>query len=383
LEIEGKQRSPLNDDGITHDTHQGQYSTMGKMNQSLKVHVDLLDISKDVQADSDARKMIDLVKNEILASPSQAGTLLRRERPSQEEIGLVQKQVFRFIQPKDKYTALASMLLKSQAFHITYKSTPEERVTVTDLPRTKFKKPYIPVRDYDSSKMATKEEDLHPLSVSHQFPFAGLAKLDTSSLVSEDPRPHVGMDIVSFDAHNPKLYSDEREFINVFQGSFTAWEWSRIENEHSFRLNEYYVRWAMKEAYTKALGLGMGIDFTSFEMKLTPPDQESYDSCLWRYISSQRDGCNLSGSICYLKSQKTEPWQFCFQPLYDQTLGGTQRQSSDAKGCICICVGPFPGESKPSSRFHTAVHWTNLQSLVRWHQPNSTALLESNTCSLS
>ena len=33
-------------------------------------------------------------------------------------------------------------------------------------------------------------------------------------------------------------------------------------------LHEFYIQWSIKEAYTKALGFGMNIDFQSFETEI-------------------------------------------------------------------------------------------------------------------
>jgi phosphopantetheinyl transferase len=41
------------------------------------------------------------------------------------------------------------------------------------------------------------------------------------------------------------------------------------------KLQEFYLRWAIKEAYTKALGLGMNVEFQSFEMRLMEVDGDT------------------------------------------------------------------------------------------------------------
>jgi 4'-phosphopantetheinyl transferase len=331
-----------------------------------KVNLTLINISKEVRDDSEATKIVRLVKDEVLVAPCQASAFLKGENTSREEVGPIQKQVFRFVRVKDKYTALGSMLLKSQAFHLTHTSSASEDRPVVALPRTQYKKPYIPLLDHDL-RSSVRVEDFFPLSISHQFPFVGSAMLDTSNGCSPELRPKVGFDIVVFEGYNRKLYSSEEEFLNVFRDYFTQREWSLINSEKNFRLEEFYCRWAMKEAYTKALGVGMGVEFNSFDMCLLALD-DGRDSGLWHSVSSSSDGSYISGSVSFLREPKSpEMWDFFFLPLDGKDI------DVNYSGCACICIGPFPSPLAPS-RFRTEVEWTDLPSLVKWHLPQATFL---------
>lgn len=344
--------------------------------ESHSVTLTLLDISKQVADDADATRIVRLVQDEVLAAPCHAQSFLHNKNnesttsssSSEDDIAFIQKQVVRFLQTKDKYTALGSTLLKSQAFHVAYKTTPPNR-TVVELPRTEHKKPYIPITmsadcdpsiAYSSIKGEEEEHDVFPVSVSHQFPYVGAVRLDTSNDCTSQPRPHLGMDLVTFDDYNRKLYKSRDDFLNVFQGSFTEREWSVIQSETEWRLQDFYIRWAMKEAYTKALGLGMGIEFDSFDLRLS-----SNDSGLWQAISANPQGIYFCGSVTHLGGE-TPPqlWDFFFLPIYENEL---------PKGCVCICIGPLPSPLDPSSRFRTQVQWTDLDGLIKWHfQPKET-----------
>jgi phosphopantetheinyl transferase len=48
-------------------------------------------------------------------------------------------------------------------------------------------------------------------------------------------------------------------------------------------LKEFYLQWAIKEAYTKSLGLGMAMEFKSFVTMLDAVEN------LWEYISENSD----------------------------------------------------------------------------------------------
>lgn len=334
------------------------------------------DISEQVEEDSDQSEIQRLVKSEILSNCCLASTFLRSEQANASEVESIQKQVLRFLQLKDKYLALGSVLLKSQAFHLTYnsKALRTSSIPVVALPRTEFKKPYIPSRITDDRPNGVKEEDVYPISISHQFPFVGSARIDTSDSYSVAQRPKVGLDIVTFDDYNPRLHSNLQEFMAVFRSSFTAWEWSRIHAEKALHLHEFYVRWSMKEAYAKALGVGMGIQFDSFDTRLSGVDDvENGDtSGLWSQISTCPEGIFLLGSVVFQKSIKpSEFWDFFFIPLYEKKSQNDMMDLAPARGCACVCAGPFPETSQESgdqsTRYRTIVEWTELEKLAEWH----------------
>ena len=212
----------------------------------------------------------------------------------------------------------------------------------------------------DGSSFVEDETCVHPLSISHQFPFVASARLDTN------PTTHhlqVGIDIVMMEPHNAKLYANEEEFINVFSSYFTKWEWSRIHATEEDKLNEFYIRWAMKEAYTKAKGMGMSMDFDSFDMRLVNYDNK-VDDGIWSHIVPHPKGLYASGSVVFHPEGPDEAWEFFFLPLLVGNNNSICEEKGNVNGCVCICLGPFPS---PSSRFRVNVQWTSLEQLVQWH----------------
>jgi phosphopantetheinyl transferase len=72
-------------------------------------------------------------------------------------------------------------------------------------------------------------------------------------------------------------------FLACFQHYFTPLEWKGIKScnwdtSHS-ELHAFFRLWCLKEAYTKALGLGLGLDLLKIEFRM---DQAAF----WR----NRDG---------------------------------------------------------------------------------------------
>jgi phosphopantetheine--protein transferase-like protein len=331
-----------------------------KANESVyKISLTLFDISKKVSNDSGGTKITRLVTEQVLTTPCPARSFLQKKKASPQEVMAIQKQVLRFVKVQDKWTALGSTLIKSQAFHMVCNTVARDR-TVVELPRTEHRKPYIPILDSNYARGDTKEENVFPLSISHQFPFVGAALLTNPIDLSSHL---VGMDIVAFDEYNKNLYSNEDEFLDVFCGSFTEREWECIQGNIGSRMNEFYIRWAMKEAYTKALGVGLGFEFNSFDLRLRSDDDEGESQSLWKCVSARTDGVYLSASVEFLtnEAKPLEHWEFFFLPLCKQDT------SSEISGCACVCIGPFQSSSS-APRFQIDLKWTDIDSLIRWHR---------------
>mmetsp|Transcript_95702 Transcript_95702/g.194503 ORF Transcript_95702/g.194503 Transcript_95702/m.194503 type:complete len:286 (+) Transcript_95702:525-1382(+) len=256
-----------------------------------------------------------------------------------------------------------------------------------------------------------KEENLFAISISHQFPFVGMAKMvhDDRSRNEEDEdnntltrttskhkttaQPTVGLDIVVFEEINPRLYSSDEEFLEVFRDQFTENEWNNgIQNpgfadNPSMRLREFYVRWAMKEAYTKAIGVGMGLEFKSFEIQLRGIDVGDGDNArhgsflasepVWNRVKHRNDKdakppspeC-FQGKIRYSGDTEDECVCFYFLPLAPSPAGATPDAVETAEGCACVCVGPFRGMHVADNdwRNRVTISWTGLERLVRSHE---------------
>lgn len=333
--------------------------------QVHEITLNLFEISKEVRYDADGTKIGNLVAK-VLKNSCKAESCWEKSNQnisSAEEIDSVRKKVLRFLRIRDRWTALGSMLLKSLAYHMV-KNTPDCNRMVVILPRTEHQKPYIPARH---SNEASGEENLHPLSISHQFPFVGSALLENKK---KDAPYLAGLDIVTFDDYNQKLYANEDEFLDVFGGSFAKQEWRAIHAANKEeRLEEFYVRWATKEAYTKALGVGLGFEFDSFEIEfqsLMNGEEEVANTGLWSHICSKEDGAFLSGIVKGgMKAQQNLPevWEFYFLPLFAAKAG----ENSEVSGCACVCVGPFYAPAS-ESRMTVNVSWTSFGSLVDWHR---------------
>lgn len=353
-------------------------------NSGMKVTLSLLNVLEEVNADdSKASKLQELVLTRLddLSEARPADKFLSGDLPTNDDTRYIQNQIFRYLQTKDKYAALASMLLKSQAFHkriTTTSDNVQQNRIVVDLPRTEHKKPYIPIPQ-PLLLLQLEQARSFSISVSHQHPFVGIAELHDntndyhSQSHSQSQSTLVGMDIVVYDEYNQRLYSNEDEFLEVFQDYFTDREWSLIQSQSPHRLEEFYIRWAMKEAYTKALGVGLGANFASMDLLLQRDvEYETSDGGIFTSMSKHGNKVYLQcGTVEYLKEKNKvkEDWDFAFLPLFGDppSTTGTSTGTALPVGCACICVGPLVSPSLKAS-LDVRVDWTNLASLIAWHR---------------
>ena len=323
----------------------------------------------------------------------------------------ISKSVMRFVKPQDRYLALGSVLLKSRAYHQTLSEENEDRpsskrestssqssLALVELPRTKYGKPFIP----QLGKNTECEFDVnghpptavqHTISVSHQFPFVGIARLPACS---QKRSLHVGLDIAMYEAPNPKLYATTSEFLTVFKDSFTPSEWGcivdssaawfgrrRKSDEDSRR--EFYMRWAVKEAYTKALGLGLGHEFGKFEITFDCSEDDDTIGGLADAVdvlgstigSDAEEGDErivakrvaTLGKIGYVEkedvSAKDNVWHFTLLEL--KHLQQSSLADADAAGCACVCIGPLE-EGLDLSGTVVQVEMVSLEDTINWHQ---------------
>jgi len=275
----------------------------------------------------------------------------------------------------------------------------------------------------------------HPMNVSHQFPYVGIinrltlspnSKLDVTISSTDDDndeslRSLLGLDIVSFDesiiGEGKRLYSTFDEFLDVFEGSFTKWEWGRIRRMSSGRekLREFYVRWAVKEALTKALGVGMGLDFSDFETRHegvdTGDNMDGSGDGLWKYIvdeyrrkkeTATDHDCSIYTSAVALRGFVIQPatstsevwspthsgdkpgertiiWDFHFVPLSPPVTNRFNNDTSvtgqEFGGCACVCLGCREDKHgngadqlpPPVSRCTVSIQKRSLDNLIAFH----------------
>jgi phosphopantetheinyl transferase (holo-ACP synthase) len=336
----------------------------------------------------------------------------------------------RFRKESDRWTAFASVLLKSVAFHrstqelLTINHLDDEVVSelfkgrtlahersdllpIVSLPRTKYNRPYIPcltkeqnndtVNRDEEADDGDNENQFAKVNVSHQYPHIALVQ-STSCM-------NIGIDLVVFSFHWSEFTPTTNDFLQAFESSFTPFEWERIQysctgdifksrrqRDDESKLIEFFVRWSMKEAYTKALGLGMHIEFSSFETRLLGiDDNTTSDKGIWSTIMSAINGEQLSNVNDELlnqskdhnmkmpvhkhsilgkvqskagntKSNENQVWEFSFIPIKTSDCNWN---SHDA--CCCICRGPFIEHDGPNESTRVQIEKIDLINLIKLH----------------
>ena len=156
-------------------------------------------------------------------------------------------------------------------------------------------------------------------------------------------------------------------------------------------MREFYLRWAVKEAYTKALGVGMGLDFGSFEVRFDCCKEdgcglvESFDMAKEGVEGQNTHRLSTLGKVVRCKGNdattsdrgKEEIWHFTFTKL-----GGTKQSGVDVynsttsnkhkwEGCACVCVGPIASlEVAERNAIISPVDmkWMGLKDVFCWHK---------------
>ena len=325
----------------------------------------VFDASKDV---SDASTILSTSRS-LIQSFKRFG--VNSSTQVEEEKEKIVKSISRFLKVNDRYTALTSLLLKSYLYHsLTEESSSvneselSERRNkikkVTTLPKTEKGRPYMPSIDKG-------------FSISHQYPFVGMAYMKDKSTERIPMQGHgnllIGLDIVMFTSYRDTqhLYSGVDEFIEVFRDSFSPNEWNEIESIHcpnnevetNPRLIEFFLRWSVKEAYTKALGLGMSLDFKSFHTQMYQDFEDQIPvTSLWKSFLKSENPFTFMAKVKYNDKQDEETWQFSFLPL------GFKK--SNASGAACICLSPKDRQiTRPFPDID--VTYKSLQELISFH----------------
>lgn len=344
----------------------------------------------------------------------------------------VEKSIMRYRRDEDRWTSLTSLLLKSLAFYRSQDSSTErlgewgrdgasaemgalqirhKNLPILDLPRTKYHRPYLPRLGWDPANSpidAAKEEgevdeNYHSMmNVSHQYPWVCMAQQQLRATEATSKPTLLGVDLVIFDARLGKYTPTINDFLKSFVRSYTPWEWERINHyrktdswsignlsarrrSEESRLREFFLRWSMKEAYTKALGKGMHIEFDEFETKLCGVDIAAGNPSgggrvdgIWetiRHHSSHRgEGSrqlSVTGKVRHTKSPlQVDSWEFIFIPLGGGIMGSNIESTPIA--CTCICRGPLPKDAPGLSveKNPTTIEILTLVDLIQSHGSN-------------
>jgi phosphopantetheine--protein transferase-like protein len=261
------------------------------------------------------------------------------------------KDIFRFLKLQDRWVAFCSVLLKSRLFHMTKMTTTTSSILpITRLPRNERGKPFLPA-DHKQIKF----------NVSHQYPFVGLSFYDAG----QDSGMEIGLDLVTFDDYQKQRISVD-EFLRYYSESFTPYEWSRIcHGPERSRIRNFYIRWAMKESISKAKGIGLAMDFASFQVLIDDFDniesndeeQRSLEDLFLKTDNSCQQQTNVISRL-QKRGEREEYWILSFKFMIKDGV-------EEVQGCSCICIGPF--SQKPNAMLSMTHEAISIDELVNTH----------------
>ncbi|RLN92934.1 hypothetical protein BBJ28_00003338 [Nothophytophthora sp. Chile5] len=197
---------------------------------------------------------------------------LLRQLPGHE-----QQQVARFLFAKDQKLALASRLLQRQLVRELF----DVSVDAIEIRRTPENKPFWK-RPETAGSVAPSTWNYN---VSHH---------GTIVAIASEFRELVGVDVVRL-SDRPHRKTSVEEFFRAFEGHFNPSEWDYIRGvdpvDEDGQYSRFYRLWSLKEAYIKAVGIGLGFSLLRAEFI--------------RADSAQKDDWQLR-----LDGQLASDWQF-------------------------------------------------------------------------
>uniref|UniRef100_A0A1D1ZFA5 holo-[acyl-carrier-protein] synthase n=1 Tax=Anthurium amnicola TaxID=1678845 RepID=A0A1D1ZFA5_9ARAE len=195
-----------------------------------------------------------------------------------------QSAITRFIKLDDRKRALVSRLLQYSLVHEVL-DMPYDEINIR---RTIEGKPYLL---QNNCRQNIRYPNFN-FNVSHSGNYVGIAS---------EPVCLVGLDIVSDVVFQRESSPD---FVNDFSSHFTHLEWKNIINAGSFSqiLKEFYRYWSLKEAFVKALGIGLGFKLNRLEfhhmdwtnISVYVDGKESRDWKFWLFDLDERHWASIA-----------------------------------------------------------------------------------------
>eukprot|EP00123_Amoebidium_parasiticum_P021666 comp7150_c0_seq1/m.2872 comp7150_c0_seq1/g.2872 ORF comp7150_c0_seq1/g.2872 comp7150_c0_seq1/m.2872 type:complete len:305 (-) comp7150_c0_seq1:432-1346(-) len=211
------------------------------------------------------------------------------------------ERISRFVYQKDARLALAGRLLLRRAAGHRLGIGWEDIA----LSRTKANKPYVANEVDDEAKG-------YSFNVAHHGNFTVLA--------AEKGRD-VGVDVMTFDPPDPPETVDS--LLALMRPQLSDNEWDEIYQSQS-PLEHFYRIWTLKEAYIKAVGLGLQIDLGQLDFHQSNPmhlrrRHENFPSAPFSQLETS--------AVVHVNGTKIDGWTF-------------EQSYLDDDHCVCVGLAP-------------------------------------------
>lgn len=212
-----------------------------------------------------------------------------------------QDKVARFLFAKDQRLALASRVLQRRLIStVSCCSMPLAKI---DIQRTPENKPYW---RRDASQLV----GTHALPATWNY---NVSHHGHVVAIASHPHRLVGVDVVQL-SERPSARTSPADFFRAFKSHFTPCEWSyiygssasasasddaAIDDDDDDPFTRFYRLWSLKEAYIKAVGIGLGFKLLRAEFSLNDTAQSwelRLDGALasdWTFECAQLDATHL------------------------------------------------------------------------------------------
>eukprot|EP00611_Tribonema_gayanum_P014258 TRINITY_DN25588_c0_g1_i1.p1 TRINITY_DN25588_c0_g1~~TRINITY_DN25588_c0_g1_i1.p1 ORF type:complete len:315 (-),score=55.25 TRINITY_DN25588_c0_g1_i1:12-956(-) len=253
-------------------------------------------------------------------------------------------RVQRYLRESDRRLALGSRLLQralaSAVFGVDYSHV--------DIGRTEYKKPYF----MGMAELLEQHKEWLPLrnwnlSVSHHGSLV---------VIASEPVCLCGVDVAEVATPEDLLrQGGTHAYLWCFQKCFTPAEWDTIRSPgHSEEemLQQFFTHWAMKEAFIKAVGNGLGYDLQRVEFKYASSDDTTNAHV---YI----DGVLDSGWA--VKVHTLKQYVVCI------ARGPSQACLPADVGLVLQCALPRHEEEHGYRLPHASIEYVSLKAIVPLH----------------
>ncbi|KAG7384699.1 hypothetical protein PHYBOEH_009339 [Phytophthora boehmeriae] len=230
-----------------------------------------------------------------------------------------QQQVTRFMFAKDQKLALASRLMQRQLIHDLFQTD----YNAIDIQRTPENKPYW------KRPNSTVAPPLWNYNVSHH---------GTIVAIASDSRSLVGVDVVRV-TDRPHRKTSIEEFFRAFAGHFNPNEWRYIrgdnQDEEGHQYARFYRLWSLKEAFIKAIGIGLGFCLLRAEfvrMGTTERWELILDGQLardWKFSCTQINSTHI---VSVARGPITAMWKPETSSLFANDVAYASEQAVGSKG---------------------------------------------------
>lgn len=210
-----------------------------------------------------------------------------------------QQKVMRFLFAKDQRLALASRLLQRRLILELF-NVPASQI---DIQRTPEGKPFW--RRHTQQPIAGGDIVISPETWNYNVSHHG-----TVVAIASHPHRLVGVDVVQV-SERPSSITGINDFFRAFESHFNTREWTYIRGDSSSsssspddQYKRFYQLWSLKEAYIKAVGIGLGFALLRAEFIFNDAQEQwqlTLDGRLasdWRFESMQLDAAHLA-SVAY------------------------------------------------------------------------------------